>query len=580
MRRCSSFALLSSVLGVTSLIAGCAPSATQLVVVVDTDMAIPGEIDEVRLEVTRPDGTSEVEMRGVATRMALPLSVGVIADGEVLGPIDVIATGYHDGDFVIDRTATVTLVRGETRVLSLFLLSNCRDVDCDEGETCGEGGTCRGEEIEDLPPFTGMLPSIDAGIDGAIAPTDASTDTPRMDGAMTPDVPLVACSSDADCDDGIACTTDRCGETSCEHTGNDGACDDGNVCTDDVCTVGVGCSPIDNTSPCPDDVYCNGTDVCSGGVCTHPGDPCSAPTSCDETANACVGCITRADCPADTTGAFGSCDYSGDCDASATRTRTDLTYACTGGMCVPTPTPVNEPCTRVTEDTSCGVGSCGGYAACTAFSDTCDQSGTETRTCTDLLCTSGACMARPRMDSRACTRVTNGTGCGTSCGGWGTCMYASTCATAGTQSRTCTDSTCAGGTCTAGSPRTEMQACGTRVTTGVDCGSTCGVPGPCGGFISECDQTGTANSTCTPRTCSSGMCVTGSPIIEPVACTRVTTGLTCDVDTCSMGFGTCGSGRCQGTSACFSPCECNNNEPFGTCVDNGSPPSICAVAFR
>jgi hypothetical protein len=76
------------------------------------------------------------------------------------------------------------------------------------------------------------------------------------------------------------------------------------------------------------------------------------------------------------------------------------------------------------------------------------------------------------------------------------------------------------------------------------------------------------------------MCVTGSPIIEPVACTRVTTGLTCDVDTCSMGFGTCGSGRCQGTSACFSPCECNNNEPFGTCVDNGSPPSICAVAFR
>jgi hypothetical protein len=552
--------------------AGCAPSATQLVVVVDTDMAIPGEIDEVRLEVTRPDGSSEVEMRGVATRMALPLSVGVIADGEVLGPIDVIATGYRDGVFVIDRTATVTLVRGETRVLSLFLLSNCRDVDCEEGETCGEGGTCRGEEIEDLPPFTGMLPSIDAGIDGA-SPMDASIDAPRTDGATMPDIPPVACSNDGDCDDGIACTTDSCGDAACEYTTNDAACDDGNVCTDDVCTIGVGCDARNNTSPCPDDVYCNGTDVCSGGVCTHPGDPCTSPTSCDETANACVGCASRADCPADAVGAFGSCDYTGDCDSSATRTRTDLTYACTDGMCVPTPTPVNEPCTRVTEDTSCGVGSCGGYGACAGFSDSCDLSGTETRSCTDLLCTSGTCMGRARMDSRACTRPTDGTACGTSCGGWGTCMYASTCATAGTQSRTCTDSACSGGSCTAGSPRIEMQACGTRSTNGVDCGSSCTPFGACTGFTTDCQETGgTHTRTCTPRTCNAGSCATGTAADESASCSRDTDGMGCEVDRCTFGdTGTCVSGFCDGFSDCPEPCFCTL---AGACRMGGS---FCAV---
>ncbi len=570
--------LLGLLLSMSSLVWGCAPAATQLVVVVDTDMAIPGELDEVRLQVTRPDGTSEVEMRGLGSRMSLPLSVGVIAEGDVLGPIDVIATGYRDGDFVIDRTATVTLVQGETRVLSLFLLANCRDVECDEGETCGEGGTCRGEEIEDLPPFTGMLPGIDAGVDAPAmdARVDGGNEDASRDGGM-PDVPPTGCTSDAACDDGVPCTVDSCEDSLCSYVGNDAACDDGNVCTDDACVVGVGCVEANNTAPCPDDTYCNGTDVCAGGVCTHPGDPCTAPTSCDESMNACVGCLGRDDCPADTTGAWGSCDYSDPCDASASRSRTDVTYACTGGMCVASPMVVSEACNRTTEDMSCGVGSCGGYGSCTGFSDTCDTTGTETRTCTDLLCTSGACMARPRMESRSCSRTTNGTACGTSCGGWGTCMYASTCATSGTQTRTCTDSTCSGGTCTAGAPRMEMQSCGTRMTNGVDCGTSCGLWGACGGFTSDCDQTGTESRTCTPRTCSAGSCVTGSASSENRSCSRVTNGNSCDPDTCSPGYGTCSSGLCGGPSACGGGCVCNNNVPFGTCIDNTPPISICAI---
>jgi len=65
-----------------------------------------------------------------------------------------------------------------------------------------------------------------------------------------------------------------------------------------------------------------------------------------------------------------------------------------------------------------------------------------------------------------------------------------------------------------------------------------------------------------------------------VACTRVTTGMTCDVDTCSMGAGTCGAGRCMGSSYCGGDCTCNNNVPNGTCVDTTPPISLCAIAIE
>ncbi len=43
-----------------------------------------------------------------------------------------------------------------------------------------------------------------------------------------------------------------------------------------------------NAKPCDDGLFCNGRDLCYGGVCDlHEGDPC-APRQCDEEADACV----------------------------------------------------------------------------------------------------------------------------------------------------------------------------------------------------------------------------------------------------------------------------------------------------
>ena len=108
------------------------------------------------------------------------------------------------------------------------------------------------------------------------------------------------CTSDADCDDGDACTTDTCNAGVCSST--DVSCDDKNLCTIDWCdpftgcvnmpkwcSPGEACDPATGNcgmGPCTIDADCNDwndctTDTCNAGVCEN------APVSCDD-ANACT----------------------------------------------------------------------------------------------------------------------------------------------------------------------------------------------------------------------------------------------------------------------------------------------------
>jgi parallel beta-helix repeat protein len=51
----------------------------------------------------------------------------------------------------------------------------------------------------------------------------------------------------------------------------------------EVQVIAGGCVQPNNTLPCDDGLSCNGTDTCSGGVCTHTGDPCLPGTVCNIT---------------------------------------------------------------------------------------------------------------------------------------------------------------------------------------------------------------------------------------------------------------------------------------------------------
>ncbi|HJK92807.1 MAG TPA: hypothetical protein RMH85_08570 [Polyangiaceae bacterium LLY-WYZ-15_(1-7)] len=187
---------------------------------------------------------------GPAPRPGEPLGAGFVAETRVV-------SGY---------------VEGETRVLTLRLLDACIGVPCEADERCDMRGVCvEGveEDPETLPGLDGGMPG-DAGVDGGCP---------------------------ASCDDGVACTEDRCVAGSCENVPNDALCDDGEPCTDDVCRAASGCQTVANDAPCDDGVYCNGADQCAGGSCSaHEGEICSAPTSCDEARMACVGCTTPEDC--------------------------------------------------------------------------------------------------------------------------------------------------------------------------------------------------------------------------------------------------------------------------------------------
>ena len=175
------------------------------------------------------------------------------------------------------------------------------------------------------------------------------------------------------CDDGLPCTSDGCDAVlDCQHAPNTGnacsdgnvctlgdtcaagvcvggaldACNDGNVCTTDACTVGMGCTHVNNSVSCEDGDLCTLNDYCGGGSCrsgtTKPctdnsvctvGDYClagnclpGAAISCDD-GNACTvdSCDAQKGCQyGDNGGAvcgdFGTCG-GGQC-------------ACPGGLAI------------------------------------------------------------------------------------------------------------------------------------------------------------------------------------------------------------------------------------------------------
>jgi subtilisin family serine protease len=92
------------------------------------------------------------------------------------------------------------------------------------------------------------------------------------------------CVSDADCEDGDACTIDRCQGGRCAGT----PCDDGNPCNGvETCAPdGSGCLagiPAPDGTPCPDATVCNGDETCAAGVCTAgPALSCGDGDACTE----------------------------------------------------------------------------------------------------------------------------------------------------------------------------------------------------------------------------------------------------------------------------------------------------------
>lgn len=137
---------------------GCDDDATQVVVVVSSDLRVPDEIDRVVIEGTLPDGRTfdaTAELHG-ANGEELPRVLTLVRRAGPPGPIALRVVGRHGRVVVVERTAQVAFLPGRTRMLPVELLRMCQGVTCPPGETCGDGG-CRREEVQaiELLPWPG-----------------------------------------------------------------------------------------------------------------------------------------------------------------------------------------------------------------------------------------------------------------------------------------------------------------------------------------------------------------------------------------------------------------------------------------
>lgn len=245
-------------LGALSL-AACA-TQTQLVVVVDTNLDVPAELDLVEVSVLGPDGVSTVTPQPLDGPGApsFPLTLGVAPSGEALGPITVTAIGRRAGAEVVRQSATVSaLVPGETRTLHLVLYRSCVGRECPAATTCDAAG-CVGLERAELPPWTGTPPTFDDS-DPCLAQTwDADDDGEGSD----------ACGG-ADCDD----AEPRASSTAREDcNGIDDDCDD-------AVDEGCACTPLDAMEDCATSCGSTGRRTCTAmgwGPCMPPAETCGA----------------------------------------------------------------------------------------------------------------------------------------------------------------------------------------------------------------------------------------------------------------------------------------------------------------
>jgi len=384
----------------------------------------------VNLELTAPGGgiwsagiassTSIIEMFG--TSQASPHVAGLatlligedptLTPAEVLqlmrdGAIDLGPAGF-DNDFGWGRIDVINS-------LNLVGPGCTGNPDCDDGLFCNGAETCVSGSCQ-----AGTPPNCNDGIacttDSCNESTDSCDHTPNngacSDGLFCngSEVCNVSTGCQAgtppNCNDGIACTTDSCNEStdSCDHVPNHGACSDGLFCNgSEVCNVSTGCQAgtppncsdgiactddscneatdscdhVANNANCDDGLFCNGAETCSPTLgCQAGSDPCPG-QACDEGTNTCVACVVNADCDDGLFCNGAETCVGGNCQAGTPPNCNDG-IACTADSC----NEATDSCDHVPNNALCddglfcnGAETCSPTLGCQAGTDPCGGAG-------------------------------------------------------------------------------------------------------------------------------------------------------------------------------------------------------------
>ena len=139
-------------------VAACKQPATEIVVVVDSDFAIPADASEIRAQIkdggnVLAEHSFSLVARGTspsAGQHALPFSFAVLPweddpSRKVAIELGAIAQGQVEPRLV--RRAVTSFIDGSSLALPMFLAQRCEGMVCEPGQTCGLEG-CVAEDVE------------------------------------------------------------------------------------------------------------------------------------------------------------------------------------------------------------------------------------------------------------------------------------------------------------------------------------------------------------------------------------------------------------------------------------------------
>lgn len=168
-------------LAIATALTSCSPGElTEIVVVVDSELAVPGALDEVTILAEGPSGIPKparalLSGSGAAT---LPVTLGVRPSATGNPSVIIRAEGRLLGARRVSAEVRTNFIEGRRLVLRIVLLSACVGVECASGFTCAPTGECVDAAVDPgtLPLFTGTLPLGDLGASDADTTDAGMTD--------------------------------------------------------------------------------------------------------------------------------------------------------------------------------------------------------------------------------------------------------------------------------------------------------------------------------------------------------------------------------------------------------------------
>jgi hypothetical protein len=286
------------------------------VVEVHSDLTVPSQMDELRVEVgtgTTVHFDSRYTLGTGPGQITLPRRVALVPQGSGTPTVVLEVAGLLRGQVVVSRRAVLPFIAHQSLFLRIDLLQSCavgQGAGCGTGNTC-VAGSCVPEVVDStkLPRFVPRQP-IEPLTDAAIKP-EAATDGPA-DSAPSPDAPRdapPAPEAGPEAPDAPPLPTDG------PLKANGVSCGAGNECVSGICTDGVCCG-----SKCD-----RGCEACN--VDGQLGSCRPVPAGQDPHA-ACV------DDGASSCGKDGTCDGAGAC-RRYDRTTTCAPPSCSGESAIP-----------------------------------------------------------------------------------------------------------------------------------------------------------------------------------------------------------------------------------------------------